>query len=228
MKHKLLIQSISLICFLTGAFVSNSQETRGYRHWSVGASFFTTIGHTEVPLGVTTNQGYANFKGLSIDAAYKLDIYRSIYLRPGVSLYYAAHGRVFYRMPDDDEPNYCGRIREYGFGLKLPIGIHLPLEKISFDIESGPTSSTYLSQQFKRGRIQIGGLPDIIPKNYKFHSNRFMLRWMFGINTNFWEDRIFIKLNFELPLTKQLRDKSNREEEVKGRSVFTVGLGCNF
>lgn len=213
--------SLCLLLFI-GTLSGYSQETRKFRHWSVGASFFLTTGHNDSRIGLGD---YANYKGVAIQGSYKIRLYRLLYLRPDLSFHYALHGKDWGWIPS---PEGLGNIREWGMGIGIPVGIKVPVKNVSFDLETGPTSTIYLNQKYIYDRygIYVDSDGNPAPKFMEVdQTKRFVLRWMLGVTFNFWKDRLYAKLNYDFPLTK-IRD--DNYEVVKGQNVFTVGLGCNF
>ena len=211
MKTRRIITAL-IVILSVGTFGARAEEKDGPGPWSVGMSYRMTIGDRD-----KHDDSYADFKGFSVDGAYRLMIYKSFMFHPGASLYYDVHG------PDPKRlGGYPPRIKEFGLGIKLPIGLEFKYYKATAQIETGPTASIYLWQKYHTGGYVHGdGTP--LPKYTSFDSNRFMLRWMFGLGMNFFKERIYVKANFELPMTYEIRD-----EKLKGNYVFSAGIGYNF
>ena len=222
---------ISLACF--NCAVAQTDDV--WKRFSLGASYMTSANIVD-----NNYNGTSHFQGVVIEGTYRLKLYRSLMLHPGISVFYLKLKPMEYdiwlsskppgspefpktRVVNDEQVNGVG------IDIVVPVGFHFTTRKMTFDVETGPIMNLMLRKIYQHDLIEeVFEDGEIINRrryNY-LTSKNFCLGWRLAASAGI-RMGLYVKLAYDLMMTDYI-DTECLSAETKKPGVFSVGLGYNF
>ena len=200
------------------SYNANAQEKSGeWKHFSVGASYFIST-----DMDLSWSDCSVDFQGLSIDGSYRVKLYRSLMLHPGLSFFYLKQTAAKDAQWIPGNVKRDKKLNGYGFNVSLPVGFYFPTSKLNFDVETGPVLNILFNDVYQK---------DIVGKNPiyihdVFVVNRVSASWRFGVGASL-KFGLGINFRYDLMMTEYMKYRDGTEHVGKP-GIFSVGLNYNF
>ena len=222
--RRLMILFLCLCAFVNFDGLKAQNDSKEWKRWSVGASYFVSwMEHDPFDERWHGSENRTiKYYGFSIDASYRLRLYKLLMFHPSISLTYQRQDDRFEKIWVTGGPNseeYWAH-KDWGIGanIALPVGIHFSAWKLWLDLETGPVFNFLFNEMYQYKYISATWDPE-------YERKKFGMSWRFGVRATL-KPGIFLGVSFDAPMTSLI--VPYYEGKTVKPVVFNFSLGYEF